>query len=154
MTSDNRSPIAGMLKIEGFLKYSSGRLEDGKILITSKDFHLPAQNIKGFEMNQINLNHLSIKTHFTNKTTMQIDHIEVGQTNTPVELKLKGNLLMSQGGFMSSQIQLTGPLHLTPFILQNFSFLKLFLPEGNTSGTYQMRLMGPLGNLGPPQFTN
>ena len=152
MSTENKSPIAGKIKIEGFLKYSSGAIEDGKLLMTSSDLSIPAQNFKGFEMSQINLKHLSIKTHFTNKTTMQIDHIEVGKSNLPLELKLKGNLLISPIGFGASQLQLNGPLHLTPAIIQNFSFIKLFLPEGNTSGTYQMHLMGPIGNLPAPKF--
>ena len=152
MTVENKSPIAGLIKIEGFFKYSSGAIEDGKLLMTSTDLSIPAQNFKGYEMSKMSLKHLSIKTHFTNKTTMQIDHIEVGKSNSPLELKLKGNLLISPVGLGASQLQLSGPLHLTPLILQNFSFIKLFLPEGNTSGTYQMRLMGPLGNLSAPQF--
>lgn len=152
MTSDNKSPVAGILTIDGSLKFSSGVVEDGYLNIVSRDFYLPAQNIKGFEMTRINLNKLILKAHFTNKTTLKIDQIQIGQQNMPVELKLKGNLLINPASFISSQLQLDGTLHLASAILTNFSFLKLFLPEGNTSGTYQMRLTGPLGNLGPPQF--
>lgn len=151
-TSDNKSPVAGILNIEGFLKYAGGIMEDGNLTIVSRDFKIPAQNIKGFEMTQLNLNRLSLKAHFTNKTTMQIDQIEIGQPSAPVDLKLKGNLLISPSGFINSQLQLAGTLHLSNSMLTNFSFLKLFLPSDNTSGTYQMKLMGPLGNLGPPQF--
>lgn len=152
MTSENISPVSGTLSIEGFFKLSSGILEDGQLSIKSNNFYLPAQNIKGFEMTLINLKHLSIRTHFSNKTTMQIDHIEIGQTGTPIVLRLKGNLNINPNNFMSSQLQLAGPLHLSNYILVNFSFIKLFLPPENTSGTYQMRINGPLGNLGPPQF--
>ncbi len=152
MTSDNKSPIAGILAIDGSLKFSSGTIVDGYLNIQSRDFYLPAQNIKGFEMTKINLNRLIFKAHFSNQTTMQIDQIQIGQANMPIELKLKGNLLINPSSFIMSQLQLNGMLHLANEILTNFSFLKLFLPEGNTSGTYQMRLTGPLGNLGPPQF--
>ncbi len=152
MTETNKSPVEGLLNIEGWLKFSSGTIEDGSLTINSRDFRLPAQNIKGFEMAQIELNRLILNAHFTNKTTMQIDKIEIGQVNMPIELKLKGNLLINPQSFISSQLQLSGTLHLTNYILTNFSFIKLFLPEANSSGTYQMKIMGPLGNLGPPQF--
>ncbi|MDD4973576.1 MAG: hypothetical protein PHY93_04455 [Bacteriovorax sp.] len=152
MSSDNQSVISGMLDIEGTLKFSSGTLEDGKLIITSNDFRLPAQNIKGFEMTLLDLKHLDIRTHFTNKTTMQIDHIEIGRPGSPIELKLKGNLLINPTSFISSQLQLSGPLKLSNFILMNFAFIKLFLPAENTSGTYQVKINGPLGNMGPPQI--
>lgn len=152
MSLDNKSVIAGILNIEGTLKFASGILEDGKLHISSKDFHLPAQNIKGFEITLLNLKHLDIRTHFTNKTTMQIDHIEIGQPGSPIELKLKGNLIINPSSFINSQLQLTGSLKLSNFILVNFAFIKLFLPAENTSGTYQVKINGPLGNMPPPKI--
>lgn len=151
-TSDNKSPIAGMLSIEGFFKFSSGVVEDGQIKIKSNDFHIPAQNISGFEMSLINLNHLLMTAHFANKTTMKIDQIDIGKPGMPIELKLKGSLEVNPSSFISSELQLGGNLLLSNYILTNFSFIKLFLPESNTSGNYQMNIRGPLGNLGRPQF--
>lgn len=153
MSSDGKSLIAGTLIIEGTLKISSGTLEDGKLQITSKDFHLPAQNIKGFEMTLLNLKHLDISAHFTNKTTMQINHIEIGQPGSPIELKLKGNLIINPLSFINSELQLSGPLKLSNYFLVNFPFIKqLFLPAENTSGTYQIKINSPLGNMAPPQI--
>ncbi|MDO9181705.1 MAG: hypothetical protein Q7U04_04825 [Bacteriovorax sp.] len=152
MSIDNKSSLGGMLTIEGSLKFNSGILEDGALHISSNDFHLPPQNIKGFEMTLLNLKHIDIKTHFTNKLTMQIDHIEVGQAGSPIELNLKGNLILNSSSFLSSQLQLSGPLKLSNYILVNFAFIKLFLPAENTSGTYQMKINGLLGNMGPPQI--
>lgn len=152
MTSDNISPIAGTLTITGFFKMASGTLEDGQLSIKSTNFYLPAQNIKGLDIPLINLKHLNIESHFTNKTTMQIDRIEIGQPGMPIDLKLKGNLLINANSFLNSQLQLQGPLHITNYITTNLPGVNLFLPAQNTSGTYQMRINGPLGNLGPPQF--
>ena len=152
MTYDNISPIAGIVTVDGFLKISSGILEDGELKIKSDNFYLPTQNIKGFDLTTINLQHLSIMTHFTNNTTMKIDHIEIGQADKPLELKLKGNLIINQTIFSNSVLELRGSLHLSNFILTNFAFLKLFLPQQNTSGIYQMEISGPLDNLGAPKF--
>jgi hypothetical protein len=152
MTSDNISPVAGTVSIEGFFKLAQGTIVDGQLKIKSDNFYLPAQNIKGFELTMIDLKHLSINAHFVSKTNMEIEQLEIGQGSMPIDLKLKGNLLVNANSFASSQLQLSGSLHLSPFILTNFSFLKLFLPPQNTSGTYQMRINGPLSNLGTPQF--
>lgn len=152
MNSDNVSPVAGNLSIDGFLKMESGTLVDGQLNISSNNFYLPAQNIKGFDLTLINLKKLSIKAHFANKTTLLVDQVQIGQAGMPLELKLKGNLMVNANSFSNSQLQLAGTLHLSNYILVNFSFLKLFLPQENTSGTYQMKIAGPIGNLGPPQF--
>ena len=152
MSIDNKSVIAGIIKIKGTLKFSSGNIETGNLRINSSNFNLPAQNIKGFEMIPMNIKHLDIKTHFTNPTTMQIDYIEIGQPGSPIELQLKGNLILSPNNFINSQLQLSGPLKLSNAFLINYSFLKLFLPAENTSGTYQMKINGPISNLGAPQI--
>ncbi len=153
MMADNKSPVAGILTAKGSLKFSSGgTLEDGHLNITSRDFRFPAQNLSGFEMPLITLNRLFLKAHFTNKTTMQIDQIQLGQSNSPMEINLKGNLLVNQQSFVNSQLQLNGTLHLTNFMMTNFPIIKFYLPQDNQSGTYQMKIMGPLGNPGKPQF--
>lgn len=152
MTVDNKSPIAGMLSVNGFIKLESGVMVDGQLSIKSKDFYIPAQNISGFEMTKLNLSHLNIQTHFTNKTIMQIDTIEIGQAGMPIELKLKGNLLINPTVFINSNLQLSGTLHLSNYILVNFAFIKIFLPAENSTGTYQMKINGPLGNIGKPQL--
>lgn len=152
MFSDNQSSFGGILKIEGILKLDSGVLEDGRIHISSNDFYLPAQAIKGFEIPLLDIKYLDVNTHFTNKKTMQIDHIKIGKAGGPIEINLKGNLIIDPSNFLNSELQLSGSLKLSTFILTNFSFIKLFLPAENTSGTYQMKINGPLGNLGQPEI--
>lgn len=152
MTSDNKSPVAGTLEINASLKIVNNSIEDGLMAINSTNFRLPTQNFKGFEMSQVLLNRLIFEAHFSNKNTLQIDKIQIGKSAMPIDLNLKGQLAISPVSFSHSQLQLNGTLRLSPAILSNFSFVKLFLPQDNTSGTYQMKLMGPIGNLGAPQF--
>jgi hypothetical protein len=152
MTAENKSPISGLLDISGFLKVSSGILTDGQLSLTSNNFSIPAQNIKGFAMSQVALNKLSVQAHFSNSNTMQIDEIKIGKPNAPIELKLKGHINMSPSGLPSSMLSLKGSLFLSSYFFNNFSFVKIFFPANNLTGKYQMKLEGPLGNLGPPQF--
>lgn len=152
MTETNVSPIAGTLAIEGFFEFKSGTVHDGEITIESKNFSLPSQNIKGFELTQLNLETLSIQAGFTDPTTMIIEKIQLGKSSAPIELNLKGKLNVKEQDFMGSQLNLDGKLRLSQYMLVNFAFLKLFLPESNTSGTYKIKIQGPLRNPGAPQI--
>ncbi|MBC7714486.1 MAG: hypothetical protein H7177_14165 [Rhizobacter sp.] len=152
MTETNMSPISGTLSIEGFFEFKSGQVRDGEIAVVSNNFSLPSQNIKGFELTQLNLQTLNISAHFSNPQTMVIDKIQIGKDKAPIEMNLKGQLHVRENDFMGSQLALDGNLKLSQFILVNFAFVKLFLPESNTSGNYKMKVNGPLRNPGAPQF--
>jgi hypothetical protein len=151
MTEANKSPISGVLGLTGFLKFSSGTIEDGKLGISSNNFIVPAQRIAGLDIPLLNLNKFRFEAEFENPTSMKIKQFNIGQSNTPAEIKLKGKLLVNNSNFMMSILQLSGSLRLTDFILKAVP-LQLFLPPGNTSGTYQMTINGPLGSPGAPQF--
>lgn len=152
LIESNTSPIAGVITIEGFFKYESGAITDGQLDINSKNFSLPSQNIKGFEVPQINLGNLNIKAHFSDQSTMVVDRIVIGRSGAPIDLALKGKIGVNHNNFMNSSLNLNGDLKLSSFILSNFSFIKLFLPADNTSGNYKMKLSGTLKNPGAPRF--
>ena len=152
MMETNLSPISGTMSIEGFFEFKSGTINDGEIAVVSKNFSLPSQNIKGFELTQLNLETLNVSAHFTEPSIMIIDKIQLGKSSAPIELNLKGQLNVKDQDFMGSELNLNGNMRLSQFILVNFSFLKLFLPESNTSGTYKMKVKGPLRNPGAPQI--
>ena len=151
MTEANMSPIAGQLSIEGFFEFKSGTITDGELDVVSKNFSLPSQNIKGFELTQLNLETLKISAHFSDAQTLLVDRIQIGKTNAPIELNLKGQVKIKESDFLGSNLNLSGNLKLSQYILVNFAFIKLFLPESNTSGNYQMKINGPLRNPGAPQ---
>ena len=152
MTEANLSPISGNLSVQGFFEFKSGAISDGEVDIVSRDFSLPSQNIKGFELSQINLETLNISAHFSDPQTIAVEKIDIGKNNAPLELKLKGQIKVNESDFMGSQLNLNGNMKLSQYILLNFSFLKLFLPESNTSGNYQLKINGPLRNPGAPQI--
>lgn len=152
MTEQNLSPISGTLSIEGFFEFKSGTIHDGGIAIVSNNFSLPSQNIKGFELTQLNLETLNIQAHFSDSAIMIIDKIQLGKSSAPIEVNLKGKVSIKDLDFMGSILNLDGNLRLSQYMLVNFAFLKLFLPESNTSGTYKVKINGPLRNPGAPQI--
>jgi hypothetical protein len=152
MTEANVSPISGTMSVEGFFEFKSGTINDGELDIVSKNFTLPTQNLKGFELTELKLETLKISAHFTDPGNMVVDNIQIGKANAPIELKLKGTVKVNKNDFMGSNLNLAGNLKLSQHILINFSFVKLFLPASNTSGNYQMKLNGPLRNPGAPQL--
>ena len=152
MSPDNVSMISGTLSLEGFFEFQGNQVVDGELDIVSKNFSLPAQNIKGFELSRINLQTLKVSAKFTEPGVLEISSLNIGSAQAPIEVKLIGTLKVNPNDFMTSVLNLDGKLRLSEAILLNFSFLKLFLPENNTSGSYQLKLTGPLRNLGPPQI--
>lgn len=152
MTQMNLSPVSGSLSIAGFLEFKSGTISDGDLEIVSRNFSLPSQNIQGFELTQLNLNTLKISARFTDADTLAIEEIKLGEAKAPLDLKLKGVLKLNHSNIMASNLTLSGPLRLSEYMLVNFAILKLFLPANNTSGTYTLKINGPLGNPGAPQI--
>jgi hypothetical protein len=152
LTENNSSPVSGFLSIEGFFEFESGTMTGGELAVVSNNFSLPSQNIKGFELTQLNLETLNLTAHFTDKTNLAIDRFQIGKSSAPIELMMKGNLKVAQGDFMGSRLNLSGNLKLSEYILLNFAFIKLFLPAGNTSGKYEVKINGPLRSPGAPQI--
>lgn len=152
MMENNLSPIAGMLSLEGFFEFKYGQIQGGELDIVSRDFSLPSQNIKGFELTRLNLETLNLSAHFSDPENLIVDRIQVGKTTAPLEINLKGNVKVRSQDFMGSALNLNGNMRLSPAMLITFPFLKLFLPESNTSGNYQMKINGPLRSPGAPQI--
>lgn len=152
LMENNVSPISGLLKVNGLLKFESNTVVDGQLEITSSNFGIPAQNIKGFELSQMNLETFIFKAHFSDPSTLNVDSIRIGKINAPLELNLKGKVAINENDFMNSLLTLNGKVKFSPFTLQSFEFIKLFLPPNNTSGNYVMKINGPLRNPGKIQF--
>jgi type II secretion system protein N len=154
LMNDDKSPIAGKINLEGFLKFESGTLTDGDLLMSSNNFNFPSQRISGFDLPLIMLYKLNLHALFdgNDKSKMKIKSIEIGKNGTPININLKGFLLVSKNSFANSILNLDGSLKLSPSFMNNFSFVTLMLPQGHTDGNYQMKINGPLMNPGAPQF--
>ena len=152
MFENNISPLSGQMNVEGFFEFKAGAVYDGAINVVSKNFLLPSQNIKGFELTQLNFETFTLSAHFTDPQNFVIDQIQIGKNLAPIELALKGLIKINENNFLASNLSLKGNLKLSENILLNFAFIKLFLPESNTSGNYQIKINGPLGNPGPPEL--
>ena len=115
-------------------------------------FSIPAQNINNFDVAQISLETLNIQAHFSDPTTLVIDRFQLGKSTAPVDINLKGQINVKENNFLSSMIVLEGNLKVTQYMMTNFPILNLYLPSNNTSGTYKMKINGPLRNPGAPQI--
>lgn len=151
-TQSNSSPISGHISVEGFLEYKSKSLNDGEIDILSNNFAVPAQNLGGFELPNINLQKMQFSAHVTAPNQLEIEKIQLGDNATSVNMKLKGNVQLNMNNPNSSKLKLNGDFRLTEAFLANFAFLKVLLPANNTSGIYKMELNGTLGNPGIPKI--
>lgn len=151
-SEDFRPVILGGFQIEANLTFKSGFIEEGNINLKSKNFILPAQNLKGFDIMTIPLNQFKFEANFENKSLLKITQFTIGGNDRPLLLNLKGPLNVIPENFLGSSLNLSGTLKLAPDFLANFSFLKLFLPNPRANGIYNMKLTGPLNNLSAPKF--
>lgn len=142
--ANNISPINGLLKVNGWFKIEGQAVVDGRIEIASNNFGIAAQNISGFEVPNMNLSTFLLRANFVDPTSMMIENLKVGRRNAPMEMDLKGKMAVNDRDFLNSQLALNGSLKLTPFFIQKFEIIKLWLPSNNTSGNYVMKLSGPL----------
>ena len=142
--ANNISPISGLLKVNGWFKIEGQAVVDGRIEIASNNFGIAAQNISNFEVPNMNLSTFLLRANFVDPTSMLIENLKVGKRNAPLEMDLKGKMAVNDRDFLNSQLALNGSLKLTPFFIQKFEIIKLWLPSNNTSGNYVMKLSGPL----------
>lgn len=152
LTAEDKSPIAGKIKLNGFLKFESGILTDGDLKMDSTNFHFPSQRISGFEMSQIPMDHFLLLAKFEKPGEMEIKKFEIGKPGKQVAINLKGKLFVSKSSFAMSLISLNGTMALSNTFLTNFSFLTFMLPQGHPDGKFQMSINGPLINPGAPKF--
>jgi type II secretion system protein N len=152
LTSDDKSPVAGKIQLQGFMKFESGILTDGNIQMESNSFHFPSQRISGFDLPLIPLDKLNVEALFEMPGEMKIKKIEIGKPGKQIEINLKGKLQISKSSFASSILNLDGTMKLSPAFISNFSFITLMLPSGHTDGKYLMKINGPIFNPGAPQF--
>ncbi|MBY0414103.1 MAG: hypothetical protein K2Q18_08050 [Bdellovibrionales bacterium] len=120
MTETNLSPVSGVLSIEGFFEFKSGKINGGELDIVSRNFTLPSQNIKGFELTELKLDTLNIAAHFIDPDNLSVDRIQIGKSNSPVEVNLKGQVKVNHNDFMGSPMNLSGNL------FQEILYLRLF----------------------------
>lgn len=152
MMANNTAPLSGLMSIEGFFEFKSGAIHDGEIAIVSNNFSIPAQNINNFDVAKISLETLNIQAHFSDQTTIVVDRFQLGKSTAPVDINLKGQINVKENNFLGSILVLDGSLKLTPYMMTNFPILNLYLPSNITSGTYKMKINGPLRNPGAPQI--
>lgn len=150
--ADDKSPIAGKILLQGFLKLEDGNLADANIKMQSNNFHFPSQRISGFDLPLIPLEKLQLEALFERPGELKIKNIIIGKPGKQIEINLKGKLAISKSSFASSMLMLDGTMTLSPAFMTNFSFVTLMLPAGHTDGKYMVRINGPIINPGAPQF--
>ncbi len=143
------SYFAGIIKINGLLKFDSEGLIDGELLLDSKNLSIPAQNINGFEVPYLKLNRFELKSEVTKANYLKVNTLKIGDNKSPAMLSLSGQVNVSPNSFSSSLVVLKGNMKLSSLLLSKFQFLNLFLPKDRTDGNYVFSLTGPLSQLTP-----
>jgi len=148
-SASKTSYFAGLIHINGLLKFDSENLIDGELNLESKNFSIPPQNINGFEVPLLKLNRFELKSEVTKNNLLKVNTFNIGDNKSPASLSLSGQVNVSPQMFSNSLVVLKGNMKLSSLLLSNFQFLNLFLPKDRTDGNYIFSLSGPISQLTP-----
>jgi len=146
----NNLSLDGNLTIEALTELEKNKLQEGNLLITSRDLILPAQNIQGFDLDALNLKDLNIKATVGKNGQLKIRELKVGNPSAPLFLDLNGrvNLILSNPKF--SQLSLDGTLKVSPELIKKMPILNAVLGSLKKKGdSYIIKISGTLGR---PRF--
>ena len=146
----NALTLEGNLTVEGLAELEKNKLQEGNLLINSTDLRVPAQNIKGFDMEALDLKDLILKATVGKNGQLKVRELKVGNDKAPLHLNLNGrvNLILSNPNF--SQLSLDGTLKVSPKLIKKMPLLNAVLGSLKKQGdSYLVKISGTLGS---PRF--
>lgn len=136
--------ISGLIDIDAHFKIEGNKIKSGQFKANSKNLRVPAQNLMGFNLIDLNLKRLQIAgTMKANKINLQA--IKIGRENSPLQAEFKGFIGPLKSNINFSKLDLDGKVRLGDDLLDNLSLLKILLQGKKKVGEfYPLKLMGTL----------
>ncbi len=145
----------GKFNLTSLLNLSSTGLEDGKLIIKSKNLKVPSQKIHDFNVPELSIGNFLLKAILKDKKLMEINELIIGNENSPIIASFKGSLKVNKYNFTFSVIDIIGEVKFSQKFLSDFSIIGLFLPAKKPeNGFYKLKVKGPLNRLSKPEFLN
>ncbi|MCB9091682.1 MAG: type II secretion system protein GspN [Halobacteriovoraceae bacterium] len=136
--------LSGKVLINAHVKISPRKAELYELQLSSKDFVVQSQNIRGFLIPKLDLGNLEVKT--TGKDDRVIlEKFILGATQKPLFLDTTGSVNPNTQNPLMTQADLKINLFVSPDLLEKFSILNIVLAQfKKEDGSYQLSLKGPL----------
>jgi type II secretion system protein N len=148
--------LAGDFKVNSNIGLKKMKLDDLKLKIESKNFSIPAQNIQGFDLPNLNLGALLVKAKLKSKKKLIVEEVVVGKELSPIRAKITGSIDMDKYNFSRSKMNLTATVKFSSAFIESFSILNLFLDQSkqDEQGFYKFKITGTIARPNKPQILN
>lgn len=148
--------LAGDFKVNSNIGLKKMKLDDLQLKIESKNFSIPAQNIQGFDLPNLNLGSLLVKAKLKSKKKLVIEEVIVGKELSPIRAKISGTIDMDKYNFSRSKMDLTATVKFSSAFIESFSILNLFLDQSkqDEQGFYKFKITGTVARPNKPQILN
>jgi type II secretion system protein N len=147
--------LRGTFNLTALINSSNESLQSGKLVLKSKNIIVPGQNIKGFDVPELNIGNFLLKANMKNSKTTEIIDFIIGNETSPIIATFKGTIKMNKYNFSFSEIDLIGEVKFSDKFMSDFSILNILLPSKKPiDGFYKMQLKGPLNRMIKPKFLN
>jgi type II secretion system protein N len=142
--------LAGQAEVNAVVRLNKFQLSSVNAKIKSTNFALPAQDVMGFVLPNMNIKNVVLKISQKKKNKISVDQLSVGDVNSPIRANFAGEILPNKFNFVLSRLNLRGELALGKDLLQEFFIIKQFLDAyPKKDEFYQMSLSGTIGQPVP-----
>jgi type II secretion system protein N len=150
----NGLSLKGIFDINSNIEATNAGVKTLNLLIKSKNFKVPYQNINGLDIPDLSIGNLMIKASMKNRKKLVIDEIVVGTETAPIRASVKGSIALDKYNLKQSRLDLTATVKLSPSFVESFPILNLFLDPSkqDAQGFYKVKIGGTLGRPSQPQL--
>lgn len=141
---DGAQAIQGSFNIDTKIILKKKGIEEMFLLIKSKDFSIPTQEIKSFEIPHLPIGDLSLVGSLA-KSVFTIKNFSLGNINSPITANITGKVSVNTKNMNASKLNLDANMNFTKDFLENFEMITLFIQgKESDNGKYKLKITGNL----------
>lgn len=119
--------LNGNFLINSLIRFDYQNLSDLKLVIQSKNFSFPSQNIMGFKLPVVNLNNFYLKADMGKNNNIKISDIIIGDTDASIRANFKGSLRPNLSIPLQSYLDIKGELAFSKEFIEKIPFIETFM---------------------------
>ena len=135
--------LDGLFNIKALISLKNNKLSNGNFSATSKNLKVNSKMIMGFQIPMMKINTFKAIGKVVNSKLIKISNFTIGDSLSPVIIRLKGKINLNQNNIMSSILDLKGEIKFSENFLNQMAILKLMLNgKKKSNGFYSILLSG------------
>lgn len=148
------SPLLPQLKLKGSMTVDMRTILEGNAInqltlkASSENFEIPAQNIQGFALPNLNVKDIFIDAETQDNNQLQIKKLIIGGANqdSPIRANINGNINLSQNNILNSSLNLASEINFSNELKEAIPLLEMMLENyAIKDGFYQIKIGGTVG---------